>query len=223
MPTGVNGQISVAATDVCGTGTSRTVALTLASIMPGAITGPTTLCGATSASYTIADVTPAGTTPYTYTWALAVTGWSITSGQGTTHITATGPSTGTSGTGIVKVTSTNSCGNTSGFRTLGVTYCHEAIANNNAPADNNNNMFSEVYPNPTSGEFKIDVTTDLDREITVQVYDVLGNLLVSEKHQIAAGTSTMTTNVESYKAGMYFVRLIDSNATTVYSQTVLKQ
>jgi hypothetical protein len=212
------GTVSVAGTDACGTGTARTVNLVTTAVLPGAITGPTNICGVTSAAYSIASL-GAG---YTYSWTLSMTGWSITSGAGTTAITCSGPATGTTASGLVKVTSTNSCGSTSGLRTLAVTYCHSAIANNSSN-DQSNNMFSTLYPNPTTGEFKIDVTTDLDEEMTIQVYDVLGNLIISEKHQVVSGTSTLNTNLESYKNGMYFVRLVDSKASTVYSQTVIKQ
>jgi hypothetical protein len=224
-PSATPGSVSVAATNVCGTGVARSVTLTNAGVLPGAITGPISVCGASSATYSIASL-GAG---YTYNWSISMVGWHIGSITGpitlttsATTITLYGPATGASTAGLVKVTSTNACGATSGIRTLGVTYCHSGIANGNT-TDNNGNVFSSLYPNPTSSDFKIDVTSDIDREITVQVYDVLGNLIINEKHEIAIGTSTMTTNIESYKAGMYFVRLVDSNATTIYSQTVLKQ
>jgi hypothetical protein len=211
-----SGSISVAATNVCGTGTARTLALTTNSILPGAITGPTSLCGQTSAAYTISSL-GAG---YTYNWVLAMSGWTITSGLGTTSITVSGPATGTSSSGLVKVTSTNSCGSTSGLRTLGVAYCHSAISNNGNTDDNS--FSSALYPNPTNGEFKMDVTTEIAEEMIIQVYDVLGNLVISQKHELAKGTSTVTTDLTNYKAGLYFVRLVDSKANTVYSQTVIK-
>jgi hypothetical protein len=213
--------VSVAATNVCGTGTARTVTLTTAAIQPGAMTGPTSLCGQSSATYSVAAIGPG----YTYTWALTMFGWSIASGQGTTSIVITGPATGASTLGIIKVSTTNSCTSTpSALRTLGITYCHEGIANgNNNTTNGSGTLFSSLYPNPTATDFRIDVTTDIDREITMQVYDVLGNLVINQKHQLASGTSTITTNIESYKNGLYFVRLVDSNATTVYSQTVIKQ
>ena len=105
---------------------------------------------------------------------------------------------------------------------MATVYCRSGVANGNV-TDENGTSFSAIYPNPAATDFRIDVTTDLDKEVTVQVYDVLGNLVISEKHQIASGTSTMNTNIENYKNGMYFVRLVDSNANTVYSQTVIKQ
>jgi hypothetical protein len=213
------GSISVAATNTCGTGVARTVSLTVTAVLPGAITGPTNVCGVTTANYTIASLG----TGYTYTWVLAMSGWTITSGQGTTSINVSGPATGTSALGLVKVTSTNSCGNTSGIRTIAATYCHSAIEDNNAGVAQANNMYSSLYPNPATAEFKLDVTSDKDKEITLQVYDVLGNLIISEKHQIKIGTTTLNTNIEDYKKGLYFVRLVDADLNTVYSQTVIKQ
>jgi hypothetical protein len=212
------GTVSVGATDACGTGTARSVTLNINSIQPGVITGPTSLCGLSTAAYSVASV-GAG---YTYNWTLSMSGWTITSGAGTNSITCAGSPTGTSTAGLVKVTSTNSCGLTSAVRSLANTYCHSAIANNNG-TEQSGNSFSALYPNPTSGEFKLDVTTDMDEVMTVQVYDVLGNLIISEKHQVTNGTSTLTTNLESYKAGIYFVRLVDSNAGNIYSQNVIKQ
>jgi hypothetical protein len=151
-----------------------------------------------------------------------MTGWSITSGNGTTAINVSGPATGTSSSGLVKVTSTNSCASVSAIRSKSQTYCHSAIEIN-GNTDGNTNSFSSLYPNPATGEFKIDVTTDLDEDMTIQVYDVTGNLVISEKHQVTNGTSTLTTNLERFNKGMYFVRLVDSNESTVYSQTVIKQ
>ena len=212
------GTVSVAAVNGCGTCAARSISTTLAAILPGAITGPTNLCGFTSATYSIATVGSG----YTYTWVLAMTGWTIQSGQGTTSIVAIGPGTGTSTSGIVKVSSTNTCGQSSGLRTLGVTYCHSSVTNNNG-GDQNGFAFSNLYPNPTSGEFKLDVTSEMDNEIVIEVYDVAGSLVSREKHQIGIGTTTLNTNIENYRAGMYFVRIVDSGSITIYSQTVIKQ
>jgi hypothetical protein len=81
---------------------------------PEAITGTSTQCpGITSQTYSIAAVTNATT----YNWTVP-TGWSITSGAGTTSITVTTGSAGQNGN--ISVTAQNSCG-TSTARTLAVT------------------------------------------------------------------------------------------------------
>jgi len=212
------GTLSVAATNVCGTGSARTISLTIASILPGTITGPATLCGSSTASYSV----PSLGAGYTYNWTLAMTGWTITSGAGTTAITCSGPPSGASATGLVKVTSTNTCGNISGVRSKSVSYCHSAIGNS-GNQDANTNTFSSIYPNPAFTEFIIDMNSDSDKEITLEVYDVLGNLLIKEKHQITEGVNSLKTDIEKYHNGMYFVRLVDTNSNSIYTQRVIKQ
>ena len=218
------GSVSCAATNVCGNGIARTLNLVVTAIQPGLISGPITVCGVNTATYTVASV-GAG---YTYNWSLSLgSGWSITSGQGTNSITISGTSVSTNPlSGLVKVTSTNGCGSTSAFRTLAVTYCHDGIAMNNG-VESNNTTFSNIYPNPTSSEFTIDVvsagSTTENQEVTVEVYDVLGNLVINAKHQLVSGTNTMKTNIEDFENGMYFVRLLDGDLNVIHSQTVIKQ
>ena len=149
----------------------------------------------------------------------------ITSGQGTTTVTLTGTANGTTNNnvaGALKVSSTNSCGNTSAFRTGTVTYCHDGVAMNSSKEEQAA-IFSDIYPNPTASDFTIDVTSDVDKDIVVEVYDMLGNLVISKKHQIVSGTNTMKTNIEDFNNGMYFMRLLDSNSNVIHSQTVVKQ
>jgi hypothetical protein len=81
-------------------------------VTPGAISGSTTVCPATTGYvYSIAAVTNATS----YTWNVPA-GWTITSGQGTLSITATSGAVG----GNISVTASNSCG-TSAARTQAVT------------------------------------------------------------------------------------------------------
>ena len=213
------GTISCKATNICGQGPARTLAVVTTAVEPGAITGPANVCGMTTATYSVAAV--AGTV--TYNW-IAPPGITITSGQGTTAIVVSIPAqTGTTTqTNALKVTSTNACGSVSAIRSMNVTRCLDAIAMNTPVAEQSNN-FSNIYPNPTSSEFTIDVTTDVDKDVIVEVYDILGNLLIQQKHQAVIGVNTMKTNIEEYRDGMYFVRLLDSNSNVLYTQRLIKQ
>ena len=107
-----SGSISVSGINTCGIGAVKTLALSVAAAAPLAITGPAMTCGLTSAAYLIASVT--GSTGYNWT---VPAGATITSGLGTTGITATFT---TPITGTVSVTSTNGC-TTSAARALVVT------------------------------------------------------------------------------------------------------
>lgn len=110
--------ITVRAVNGCGTSTVRS--LTVSKVnpsTPGLISGPTNVCanmapGGTPATYSVVPV-PGATT---YTWTVS-NGISFT-GQGTSSISFTYPSTFVSGS--ISVTAGNGCG-TSGARTLAVT------------------------------------------------------------------------------------------------------
>jgi hypothetical protein len=188
----------------------------VAGIQPGAISGPQNICGVSTATFSVASVGSG----YTYTWTLSMSSWTITSGQGTTAITCSGPAAGTSTPGLVQVTATNSCGNTSAVRSLAVTYCKNNIADNSAFANDNN--ISDIYPNPATAEFRIDITSDTNKDVSLEVYDILGNLIIKEKHHIFTGSNTLKTNVEKFNNGMYFVRLLGDGSTEIYTQRVIK-
>jgi hypothetical protein len=114
---GQNGNITVTATNSCGTSTAQSLPVVVspgAPATPGIITGNTERCiNQNGLTYSIAAV-PNATS---YTWA-APTGWTIASGQGTTSVTFN--TTGAAIAGNITVTATNSCG-TSLASTLPVT------------------------------------------------------------------------------------------------------
>ena len=114
---GQNGNITVSAGNGCGTSANSSLAVTVNAgtpAIPGTISGTINQCPALSSqSYSISAVTNATT----YNWSVP-TGWTITSGQGTTSINVTTGATGQNGS--VSVTAGNSCG-TSVAKTLAVT------------------------------------------------------------------------------------------------------
>ena len=99
-----SGDVSVTATNSCGTSSAATSSVTLntAPATPGSITGATSLCeNATNNTYSIVAVSGATS----YTWSVPA-GATIASGQGTTSIVVDFGST----SGDVSVTATNLCG-----------------------------------------------------------------------------------------------------------------
>jgi len=114
---GQNGDISVTATDLCGTSAASILPVTVgnaAPSAPGTINGTSTQCpGATAQTYSITAV-PNATT---YAWTVP-SGWTITTGQGTDNITVTSGLTGENGD--ITVIAENACG-ASSASTLAVT------------------------------------------------------------------------------------------------------
>jgi len=109
-----SGNVSVTASNSCGTSSARSASVTLTSApaTPGTVTGDASVCAnATGVSYGVAAVSGATT----YTWTVP-SGATIVSGQGTTSISVNFGTT----SGNVTVTAGNTCG-TSSAQTSAVT------------------------------------------------------------------------------------------------------
>jgi len=74
----------------------------------------------------------------------------------------------------------------------------------------------QVYPNPTSGQLRIE-TSDLRCAISdVEIYDVIGNLVLNLKSQI----SNQTINISHFPASVYFLKI--TTETGIVSKKIIK-
>ena len=145
---GQDGDITVTATNSCGTSSPSTLAVTVlpgTPAVPGPITGTLTQCpNVTGQIYSIDAVTNATS----YNWTVP-TGWSITGGAGTTSITVTTGNTGQNGT--ITVRAVNTCG-ISGTRNLavnigpGIPATPGAISGTANVCPNTANLFYSITP-----------------------------------------------------------------------------
>ncbi len=65
-----------------------------------------------------------------------------------------------------------------------------------------------VYPNPSNGEFTIDMTVLADSDITVQVENILGAIVYVSAPGSVQGTYSENISLGNAPAGMYFVRVL---------------
>jgi hypothetical protein len=200
-----SGTLSVRAVNSCGTSAARTLAITSVPPMPGAINGPATFCANSNIVYSISAVTGATT----YNWVVP-TGASITSGQGTTSITV---HHGTH-SGKIKVRAGNACGY-SAYQLLNVTKtCREA----GDLVEAENTFKINVYPNPSSSQFSIAVTSSEETKYILVVRDITGReIMVRENipsdQEITFGSELVT--------GIYFTEIILGNERKILK--VIKQ
>lgn len=63
------------------------------------------------------------------------------------------------------------------------------------------------FPNPANEKTNLSFTLTAASEVTIEVFDALGNRVesISNNGQLAAGTHTQVISTENYAAGMYFV------------------
>jgi len=93
-----------------------------------------------------------------------------------------------------------------------------ATTASNCPASAHR-IAASVYPNPTSGDFNLDLTTVSSEKITITVYDMLGRL---NDTQELDPTESLTIKLGSqYSTGIYNV--IITQGTDVKTVRVIKR
>jgi len=76
-----------------------------------------------------------------------------------------------------------------------------------------------MFPNPTSGKVTIQVDGNVSSDMTVTVYNILGEV-VKEPVFYKAGTTTMEVNMQNALNGLYLVKIQSQNGTAVKQLTV---
>lgn len=80
---------------------------------------------------------------------------------------------------------------------------------------------AQLYPNPAIGEVKIGMNAVRNSAITIQVYDLLGNLQVEENRQIAAGRNDLELNILSLDEGLYFIQIIENGSGISFTKKLM--
>lgn len=78
----------------------------------------------------------------------------------------------------------------------------------------------DVYPNPTTGLFNVTLSTEISKDATLEVFDVLGKV-VAVKGAASLSNSNVELDLTNMQNGVYFVRLISDNE--IYTQSVTLQ
>jgi len=162
-----------------------------------------------------------GATEYVWTPADGAT---IVSGQGTTSVEVSFSAVASSKiTNKLSVAAKNSCGTSSVAKliSLNSTACPTVVGK---LAAQNEVSSTEVYPNPTSGVFNVDVTVSTTSVVEVSVYSFDGLLVVSPKAvKLQAGTNTISQDISSLNNGVYFVQIANGLNNEIITKKMIKQ
>lgn len=71
-----------------------------------------------------------------------------------------------------------------------------------------------LYPNPSDGNFRIQFNATQNQSIMIDVFDVLGNKVLSKNRQVGVGSNQFNMSIAEKTAGIYFVRIVSNNQTT---------
>lgn len=90
--------------------------------------------------------------------------------------------------------------------------CGRAIDGDNGEinVETNKKLEAIVYPNPSSADFNIKISSETDKEASVEIIDIYGKKLMQAK----ARTGTSIKMGQQLKAGIYFVRVIVAGEVT---------
>jgi hypothetical protein len=85
-----------------------------------------------------------------------------------------------------------------------------------------NNGIVGAYPNPTSGEFTMIVSSTTATKSMVTLYDILGKRIQSNSYLLNAGLNSLQFNFKSLAAATYIIGFTDNNGVE-YKYKLIKQ
>jgi hypothetical protein len=81
-----------------------------------------------------------------------------------------------------------------------------------------------MYPNPTSGEFNIDIDSSINGTVEMAIYSINGLMVMSPKTiQLEEGRNTITQNISDLSTGIYVVKLTNSSNEEVVVKQLIKE
>lgn len=82
---------------------------------------------------------------------------------------------------------------------------------------------AQVYPNPTSGEFTIELSASTDSNVSMTISSLLGNVVSSKNIALTAGNNVINENISSLSNGVYVVTLVNSTTGEVITKKLIKE
>lgn len=182
------------------------------------VSGPLTFVSCLTKTITV----PSNAVHSNYVWTVS-NGATIQSGQGTNTIVVSFSAVTVNKTSILVYAET-SCGAISKQRAITLTRdlinpCSKPEISSKESLSSN---VSEVAPNPTTGVFSIDVEGSNGDVVEIAIYSTTGVSVMSPKSvTLQEGNNTISEDISSLAAGVYFVQIRNSNETIV--KKVVKQ
>ena len=206
VPVGfVSGNVSVYATNGCGTSAIASLAITSAPATPGAISGPVSVCRRATKNYSINPITGASS----YTWAVTG-GAAIKSGQGTRAVSIKFD-TSSSTTVLLSVVANDVC-NSSAPASLSIAVnpaCRsgedETGVTDLATSYQLNSLI--VFPNPATSKVNLEFFSDRKANYAMKIIDAVGRMLYNENMAVVEGVNSKEVNIENIAPGMYLISL----------------
>jgi hypothetical protein len=106
---------------------------------------------------------------------------------------------------------------------LGVAYGNEETFTTTelSIAENTLNAFVIVYPNPAENEVNININSEIQGMVNVQIIDLNGRVVkVQNQVNLTAGNNNLRFDVSDLSAGIYTLRLTAKNGVAVHKLVI---
>jgi PKD repeat protein len=107
------------------------------------------------------------------------------------------------GTYTVKLIVSNGCAETN---TSSQQVTINAVGINNLLEDNN----IELYPNPTTSSFTLNINTDKCEAVKISIVDIIGNLIYEDNKTLVAGDNNFKIDMSNNRQGVYIIQIATS-------------
>ena len=201
--------VTVVGSNLCGSGTGRSVTVTKTPLTPGTISGPSTVCKTSSPIQTYSLATGvSGADNYTWTGSSILikfyNGSSYVSSLTTTSLSVSVDFSGApTGNRTVRVVANNSCGSSSlRSKTVSVSSCREGFDDVNDYEEND----LSVFPNPASTQLTLTFKAAENEKYKVIITDVLSRIVAQQDAFAIEGSNILSFGVADFNKGIYIIQ-----------------
>jgi len=191
------GTYTVTVTDNADNSVTASVTITQ---LPAIIISPSLTAATGTNNGTASATVSGGASPYTYSWAPVSASTSSVSSLSAGSYTCT-------------VTDANGCENSSIFDITGTDAGINEV--------NGKGEEVKVYPNPSNGQFTIQLAVGSGQLAVVEVYNVLGEEVLTETLRSSQGDNTL--NMSNQPQGIYLYRVITNNGELIGEGKIIVQ
>ncbi len=78
------------------------------------------------------------------------------------------------------------------------------------------------YPNPSNGDFVIEMNSNKATQLTINIFDLSGRNVLSQSHNTIAGSNSFAIDASSLSKGTYVLQMINSNGKRFVNTLIIQ-